>query len=328
MKYEVEKVKTAKELGISKKNIDIYVKYLQSCAVKSRETIPTTYKTYRDNMKLFFRYLKEYEGNKYIISEGTIKNFTEIWERYSNYCFERGNNKRTIANKRTAVSTFFDWCVKRRYLKLNPFIYIDEIKITDLDKRRESYFLSPQEIWEINYTMKHNPKQFDIQDRLLFNLFLDSAVRISAGHSLKLSQLNLEDEYFENVKHKEGYIEPIIFFDETKKLIKEWLKYREENNIVSEYLFLTYYNKKFNHMSKETIRARVRKIGKIVGIDNFYPHSIRKTMLNIAGATNEQVAAALGLHKDSKVTREHYIKKKKITEMRGILTQIRNQSGL
>ena len=109
--------------------------------------------------------------------------------------------------------------------------------------------------------MKHNPKQFDIQDRLLFNLFLDSAVRISAGHSLKLSQLNLEDEYFENVKHKEGYIEPIIFFDETKKLIKEWLKYREENNIVSEYLFLTYYNKKFNHMSKETIRARVRKIG-------------------------------------------------------------------
>ena len=177
MKYEVEKVKTAKELGISKKNIDIYVKYLQSCAVKSRETIPTTYKTYSDNMKLFFRYLKEYEGNKYIISEGTIKNFTEIWERYSNYCFERGNNKRTIANKRTAVSTFFDWCVKRRYLKLNPFIYIDEIKITDLDKRRESYFLSPQEIWEINYTMKHNPKQFDIQDRLLFNLFLDSIVQ-------------------------------------------------------------------------------------------------------------------------------------------------------
>ena len=72
----------------------------------------------------------------------------------------------------------------------------------------------------------------------------------------------------------------------------------------------------------------MRKIGKIVGIDNFYPHSIRKTMLNIAGATNEQVAATLGLHKDSKVTREHYIKKKKITEMRGILTQIRNQSGL
>ena len=79
MKYEVEKVKTAKELGISKKNIDIYIKYLQSCAVKSRETIPTTYKTYSDNMKLFFRYLKEYEGNKYIISETAIsfkiKNF-------------------------------------------------------------------------------------------------------------------------------------------------------------------------------------------------------------------------------------------------------------
>ena len=67
-------------------------------------------------------------------------------------------------------------------------------------------------------------KKYDIQDRLIFNLFLDSAVRISAGHSLKLSQLNLENNCFDRIRHKEGYVKPVFFFDNTKKLILEWLK--------------------------------------------------------------------------------------------------------
>ena len=44
MKYEVEKVKTGKELGINQKNIEIYLKYLQSCSIKSLDTMSTTYK--------------------------------------------------------------------------------------------------------------------------------------------------------------------------------------------------------------------------------------------------------------------------------------------
>ena len=115
---------------------------------------------------------------------------------------------------------------------------------------------------------------------------------------------------FNNVRHKEGYIEPVIFFEETKFLIKEWLQERTKKGINSEYLFITTYNKKVNQMSKETIRARIRAIGKIVGIEDFYPHSIRKSILNITGQQSETVAAALGHHKNTDVTREHYMKKR------------------
>ena len=327
-KYEVTTKVEGKELGISQKNIDIYIKYLHSCAIKSKETVNTTYKTYFDNMKLFFQYLKDHEGNRYILSVDTQKNFTDIWERYCSFCMMRGNNKRTIANKRTAISTFFDWCLKRRLIKVNPFIYIEKLKITASDKVRESYFLTTKQIWEINYTMKIDSKHFDIQDRLLFNLFLDSGARISEIHGLKLEQLDIEEMLFHEVRHKEGYIEPVIFFEDTKFLIKEWLQQRVFEGIESEYLFVTTYNRKVNQMSKETIRSRVRKIGKIVGIDNFYPHSIRKSILNITGQQNENVAAALGHHKNIDVTREHYMKKKKLTEMRNALLQIRNLTGL
>ena len=42
MKYELQKTKTGKELGINQKNIDIYIKYLQSCFIKSLDTMSTT----------------------------------------------------------------------------------------------------------------------------------------------------------------------------------------------------------------------------------------------------------------------------------------------
>lgn len=327
-KYEVAEKITGKELGISEKNIEIYVKYLQSCIIKSQDTINTTYKTYFDNMKLFFRYLKEHEGNRYILSSDTQKNFTDIWERYCSYCFSLGNSRVTVNKKRTACSTFFDWCLKRRIIKVNPFIYIEKLKVTEGDKRRNSYFLTASQIWEINYVMKKDIKHFDIQDRLLFNLFLDSGARISEIYNLKLQQLDLDEMLFNNVRHKEGYIEPVIFFDDTKLLIKQWLRERQERGIESEFLFVTLYNKQINHMSKETIRARIRNIGKIVGISDFYPHSIRKSILNITGQQSETVAAALGHHKNAAVTREHYMKKKKITEMRNTLLQIRSLAGL
>ena len=326
-KYEVINKVEGKELGISQKNIDIYMKYLQSCAIKSQDTVGTTYKTYFDNMKLFFQFLKEHEGNRYILSSDTQKKFTDIWERYCSYCFSKGNSRVTVNKKRTACSTFFDWCLKRRLIKVNPFIYVEKLKVTASDKRRNSYFLTASQIWEINYVMKNN-KKFDIQDKLLFNLFLDSGARISEIYNLKLEQLDIEEMLFNNVRHKEGYIEPVIFFEETKNFIKEWLQQRALKNINNEYLFVTTYNRKFNQMSKETIRARIREIGKIVGIDNFYPHSIRKSILNITGQQNENVAAALGHHKNIDVTREHYMKKKKLAEMRNTLLQIRTLAGL
>lgn len=101
--------------------------------------------------------------------------------------------------------------MKRRLIKVNPFIYVEKLKVTAGDKRRNSYFLTASQIWEINYVMKNN-KKFDIQDKLLFNLFLDSGARISEIYNLKLEQLDIEEMLFNNVRHKEGYIEPVIFF--------------------------------------------------------------------------------------------------------------------
>ena len=124
-------------------------------------------------------------------------------------------------------------------------------------------------------------KRFDIQDKLLWNLFIDSGCRISAIWNLKFSSIDWEQGYFTEVREKETKIVAAFFFQKSKELLKLLKKEREEQGDVEGYIFLTKYNKKVNHMSKETIRARVRQIGEIVGIKGYYPHSIRKTIINI-----------------------------------------------
>lgn len=315
--------------NVNRKNWEVYKGYLTSKAIANKETVSTTYRTYFNNVKLFFQYLKKFENNRYILSEETQKQFIEIWERYVMLCISQGNNNQTIRNKRTAVSTFLDWCEKRDLIKLNPFRKIEQIKITESDKRRKSYFLNQKQIYEINFVMKYKNKEFDIQDRLIFNLFLDSAVRISAGHSLKLSQLDLDNRCFRNVRHKEGYIKPVMFFEDTREILIKWIREREKLGIDLDWLFITKYNGQYKQMSKETIRARVRKMGKIVGIDNYYPHSIRKTIINIISGTGTvSDGAMLGYHKDTKVTSEHYIKEKEEKEVKLRLLELRKRAGL
>ncbi|WP_293957993.1 tyrosine-type recombinase/integrase [uncultured Fusobacterium sp.] len=323
----------------NQQNFKLYFQYLQTAVVNHRETLNTTYKTYCNNMKLFFKYIYEHEGNPYIIDQTFLLSFTDVWERYSFFCFENGNNKRTLANKRSAIFSFFDWCVRKHHIPANPFIFIEKMKFTDSDKVRKSYFLNSQEIWKIKYFLNEGEYiyknrseskklRFDLQDNLIFNLFLDTGARISEIHGLTLEQLDLHNLLFLDVRLKEGYVEPLIFFEETQKILKEWLEYREKNNLISDFIFITKYKNRINQMSKETIRATIRKIGLIVGIENFYPHSIRKTIINIAAQSDEQLASTFAHHSSLGVTRRHYVKKKSIEAIRNQMQTIRNKAGI
>lgn len=320
-------------------NYNLYVEYLRSAILRHSNTLGTTYKTYASNMKLFFDYLFKYEGNPYIIDQEFLLNFTDVWERYSFFCLELGNNKRTIANKRTACSAFFDWCMRKRKIPVNPFIFIEKIKVTEQDKRRKSYFLTTKEIWKIQHflnegefifkgTEGEKKIKFDLQDNLLFNMFLDTGARISEIHSIRLDQIDLDTGTVYDVKLKEGYIDNLFFFDETQKLLKKWLEYREENNIYSDYLFITNYKQRINQMSQETIRATVRKIGLIVGIEDFYPHSIRKTIINLTAQSDEQLASNFAHHSSLEVTRKHYVKKQNAYEIRNKMKIAREKVGI
>ena len=308
------------------KNWEIYEEYLNSCIVRNESVKNTTYRTYSNSMKQFIEYLKKYEKNKYLLSKDTLKSTVSILEKYIRHCREvKGNNARTINNKITAISSFYIWAVKRDLIATHPFRdKLDRLKVTDVENRRKSYYLSSKEIVEIQVKMKLSEK-YDLQDQIIFNLIIDTGCRISALHSIKISNLDLENGVIFGIVEKEQKIVEFAIFEETIELIKEWLKCRKNS---AEYLFVTKYRRIFKQMSKSTIRDRVRKIGKLVEIDNLYPHSLRKTSINLlAEVGGIDLASEFANHSGVDVTKKHYIRKTTAVEKKSKLLEMRKKIG-
>lgn len=308
------------------KNWEIYEEYLNSCIARNEAVKNTTYRTYANSMKLFIKYLKKYEGNKYLLSKDTFKSTVSILEKYIRHCREiKRNNARTINNKITAISSFYIWAVKRDLVDVHPFRdKLDRLKVTDVENRRKSYYLSSKEIVEIQVKIKLSEK-YDLQDRIIFNLIIDTACRISALQSIKLENIDLKNGIISGIVEKEQKIVEFAIFEETIELIKEWLKCRNDN---IEYLLITKYNGVFKQMSKGTIRDRVRKIGKLVGIDNLYPHSLRKTSINLlAEVGGIDLASEFANHSGIDVTKKHYIRKTTVVEKKSKLLEMRKKIG-
>ena len=308
------------------KNWEIYEEYLNSCIARNEVVKNTTYRTYMNSMKLFIEYLKKYEGNKYLLSKDTLKSTVSIMEKYIRHCREKlNNNARTINNKITAISSFYIWAVKRELIEVHPFRdKLDRLKVTDVEKRRKSYYLSSKEVLEIQVKMKLSEK-YDLQDQIIFNLIIDTACRINALQSIKLENIDLENGIIAGIVEKEQKIVEFAIFEETIELIKEWLKCRKNS---AEYLFVTKYRGIFKQMSKSTIRDRVRKIGKLVEIDNLYPHSLRKTSINLlAEVGGIDLASEFANHSGIDVTKKHYIKKKSARDRKEKLIQMRKKIG-
>lgn len=314
----------------NKANMEVYQMYLNSNKARNFETLNTTYRVYEGNMKTFMKYLQKFEGNRLLLSDNTIKNCVGILERYINYCREHGNNNQTINNKLTAISSFYIWCVKRDLISHHPFQHkLDRLRKGAFDKRRESYFLTMEDIIKARILMQHNYKKFDIQSRLLWELFLESANRISAIHNLKISQLDLKNGYFTRVREKGNKMVDVIYLDNTEKILKEWLEKRKELGINVDYLFVTKDNGEYRQMAQSTIRNRVKKIGELIGYYKLYPHTLRKTAINLLKNWSDiNTAAEYAHHSDTKTTQEHYIKAKTGAENRNKILQIRREKGL
>lgn len=318
------------EQNFNKENLEIYNMYLESNKARNHETMKTTYRIYQSNMQQYMFFLQKYEGNKLFLSDATLKNCVSILERYINYCRKIGNNNQTINNKITSISSFYIWCVKRDFIKFHPFQHkLDRLKKGDFDKRRESFFLSIEDVIKARILMEHNKKKFDIQSRLLWELFLESAARISAIQNLKIDQLDLKNGFFKDAREKGSKMVDILFMNNTESILKEWLTYRKENNIDGEYLFITKQKKLYVKMSQSAIRNRIKKIGELIGYNKLYPHTLRKTAINILNNLSDiNIASEYAHHRDTKVTRDHYIKAKTGTENRQKIMQIRREKGL
>lgn len=305
-------------------NEKIYSEYLKSKIAKSMDTVNTTFKTYQSNMNLFLKWFHECDKGYYLLDTKMLDEFPDILDRYMIYCItERGNNKVTVNNKIVTLSSFYIWARKTRKAIFNPVLDVERQQKWRQDKRRNSYFLTIDQIKLIKKTMGENTKKYDLRTRLMFYIFIDSAIRIGELMRLTINNLDIENAVFKDIRQKGGELRDVNISDETRRLLHEYLIWRKQNNITVESLFVTRYNGIYKPMSRETVRARIKEIGKIVGIDDLYPHTLRKTTVNlITKMAGIEKGALIAHHKNTTVTKEHYVKPMTEQEIREQLKEL------
>jgi integrase/recombinase XerC len=306
-----------------------YDKYLNSNIIKNRDVKDTTYLVYKNYMSHFLVYLAENWDNIDLYSEEFMENAVDIMEGYISFLQDvLKNNKKVINTKLSTVSSFYLWSLKRKYVDRHPFDkQLDRMKGANEEKIINSYYLDEEQMNLITETLKTDDK-YDIQDQLIWGVMLDSANRVGAISNLTLSSLDLDNMLFEGIREKRGYKVEVVFEEESKELIEQWLEQRKElDNLEVDSLFITKHLGQYRPMSKGTIQERVKKIGEILGLDDFHAHCIRKTKLNDVYRTTGDLslAASLGNHRSVETTRQSYIKPQSKSEIREKIAQMRKK---
>lgn len=320
----------AKKALIDPDNKKKYEKYLNSNIIKNRDVKDTTYKVYKNYMDHFLVYLAENWENVDLYSDEFQENAIDIMEGYISFCQDvLFNNKKVINTKISTVSSFFLWSLKRKYVEKHPFDkQLDRMKGANDEKIISSYYLDEEQINLVTETLKVETKKYDIQDRLIWGIMIDSANRVGAISRLTLSSLDLDNMVFTDIREKRGYKVEVVFEEDTKELIEEWLEMRKEmDNLEVDSFFITKYNGEYRQMTKNTIQSRTKRIGEILGLDDFRSHCIRKTSLNHIYETTGDLALAaeMGNHKSVETTRQSYIKPQSKTEVREKIAKLRSK---
>lgn len=318
---------------INKNNISLYNKYLQSNIIKNKDVKDTTYLVYKNYFYQFLVFLSENYNNIGLYDDEYMENAVDIMEGFIAFCQDTlKNNKKIINTKLSAVSTFYNWSLKRKFIVKHPFDkQLDRMKGSTEEKIISSYFLNDEQVQKIRVGLLDD--KFDIQDRIIWELMLDSANRVGAISTLTLSSMDLENMMFTDIREKRGYRVEVVFSEQTKLLIEEWLEERKElDNLEIDALFITKLKDgtgNYRKMAKSTIQERIKKMGKIIDIDDFRSHCIRKTTLNsIYEKTGDlSLAAEMGNHKSTETTRSSYIKPLSKTEVRDKIKKMINKEN-
>lgn len=330
---KIKYVTSEKLSKVNPNNIKKYEKYRKTSILKNKEVENTTYKVYQSYFNQFLVYLLEEWDNIDLYSNEFMENAVDIMEGFMGLCQDvLMNHKKIINTKLSAVSSFYLWSFRRRLISKHPFDrMLERMKGAKEEKILNSYYLTNEQILTIRRTLSEDDNNFDIQDQIIFELAMDSANRLGALAETMLSKLNIEEGFFEDIREKRGYRVEVVFSDMTKELIQEWLEIRKDNfdKLSVDYLFITHYKGKYKQMSKSTIQDRVKKFAKIIGIDDFYVHCLRKSALNKVFEDTKDITLAAGLanHKSVETTQSSYIRPKSKTEIRDKIKELKKEGN-
>lgn len=204
----------------------------------------------------------------------------------------------TIRQRTACVRSFLGWCWEERIIAedLRQSLKLPPVKAGP--QRTLDY----DEIQKLLAACDETPK--GIRDRAIINLLLDTGLRASEMCAVKVKDVTFGVKFItpegEVVVNKveavcKGSAPGVGYFaEEAEKAVRDWLAVREIVNLtrLPELFFALGGNTPFEPLTRDGLRAMLRKLGESVGVAGVTTHAFRRSMACFceeAGASSREV---------------------------------------
>lgn len=234
-------------------------------------------------------------------------------EEYIYFRMKEGNNEDRIKRVCASISAFYKFLRKKKMIAQNPMEFFDRPK--KCENVRNKHFLTLAQVKD----MKAYMSAFgDLRAEVYVALSISTAGRISAIQTLKWEQIDFENRIIEDVVEKGRKSVEFTFSNEVKELLIQLKAHYENEGINLPWVFVTNYHGEYRCAGQSTLRRWARTAGEAIGIDDFAPHSFRRSCATILKESNcalEDISEKLN-HAGTDVTKL-YVKtnKKKLREL-------------
>lgn len=253
----------------------------------------STIRYYEDVFRVLYRDLEKLSINKPLleVTEMDLEAIIELWQ---------GNLKVTSINSKIrAIKPFYKFLDERNYIKNNPCKNISLLR----DRIRIRETLEKGEIRKINKYLSKNGTFISYRDSILFQLLLDTGLRINEALNLKTYLIQGDRIIVSETKSNEQRF--VFMSKKMQERMESYLKVRNSFDLDNDYVFI---NQDGKQLKKSTFQERLREAARSVGIKKqVSPHVCRRTFAKnsvLKGIDPFSLQQILG-HSSLEVTRRY-----------------------
>ena len=279
------------EGDINKQNLIAYNMYKGHIQLKglSEKTI----KAYEYDLLAWFRFLNTYQEDK------TYKEVsTEDIEEFLMFCRSEGNEVSRIQRRAAGISSFYIFLRKKKKVTINP--------VDDIERPRKKMFVREKHFLKMDQVDEMKSK-LHLLDNIVSETFvllaINTAARRNALRNIKWSDIDFEEREIYAIE--KGPKEVTLYFSEdVKSQLLKLKEFYKDNIVESDYVFQSYYHGKFKQAGVSAIGNWVREAGKLIGISNLTPHSLRRTAATLMyhGGVDLLTVSQVLNHRDTSTT--------------------------
>ena len=206
----------------------------------------------------------------------------DIRSYLTEYQNRKGSSKVTIDNIRRILSSFFAWLEDEDYILKSPVRRIHKVK--SVSNIKATYSDEELEVMRDGCS--------SLRDLAMIDMLASTGMRI--GELVLLNRNDIDFNERECIVLGKGAKERIVYFDARTKIhLQQYLDCRIDAN---QALFVSL-KSPYDRLTISGIEARLRNMGKRLGINKMHPHKFRRTLATMAidkGMPIEQLQQLLG----------------------------------